>query len=100
MEPGRDGTWSRESRRRAEVMPLDEAGKAAALADADDIHLLALLKQIHQHLIAGLGIGARGHLDFAQQAAGRQVVLFISPCWGRLSLEGLRNSISPSWAAS
>src|SRR6185437_7433280 len=60
----------------AEVVALDEAGEAAAFADAFDVEEVALLEHFGQHLVADLGavaFGVLGERDLAQQAAGREV---------------------------
>src|SRR6185369_14477957 len=52
----------------AEMMPLDDAGEPAALADADDVHLVPGLELVHQHLVAGLQIaGAAVEAKFANE---------------------------------
>ena len=44
----------------AEMMALHHAREAAALADADHVHLFLGLELIHQHFVAGLQIVVAG----------------------------------------
>src|ERR1017187_119678 len=61
----------------AEVMALHQAGEAAALADADHVHLVLRLELVHQHLVAELEIVVAGpQLELAQELAAFRASLF------------------------
>ncbi len=109
IEPGDLEHRSVRLRPAREVVPLDHAGEAASLADADDVHVLLALEDVHQDAVADLDrlrrgavtgpVGGDAHLaQEAAPAAGRA-------CSGGraracVSRDSLTNSTSPICTAS
>ena len=103
IEPG--ARWNIEpcdSRTAAKLMPLHQAGKTAALADADHVHFVVGLELVHQHAVAGLEV-ARAAVQPCTSRTNltpSALAFFKCPPSALLIREALMNSTRPNCTAS
>ena len=89
------------------MVPLHHAGKAAALAGADDVDELLAVEDIDQDPVADLYRRVVSRLriidfdrHFAHELHRRKIVLAKCPRIGLVSRYSFTNSTRPIWAAS